>query len=267
MTRPKLSVYVPVYDEVDRLPYALASVRWADEVVVLDTGGFPEVRAIAEQYADKVICHKFQGFGRLRNAGIHACSHEWILSIDADEFCTPELAEEIRRTLQAPDAEAYFIPRRNWFMGRWIRHSGWYPDYAQPKLFRRGSMQYWNESLVHEGWEVAGPIGYLRNPLINFSFRNLSDVLRKIDRYSELGSIQLVASRAHISILEAIFRGFWAFLRIYFLKLGLLDGRAGFMIAINNFFGTFYRYAKAAWKVHGWDTPPPGIDSLSKRRL
>ncbi len=254
----KLSVYIPVLNEEDKIEAALQSVAWADEIVILDTGCTDNTIAIARRYTDRIIAHDFRGFGRLRNAGIDACRHEWILSLDADERCTPELAEEIRRLLDGePSCDAYWIPRRNWFMGRWIRHGGWYPDFCQPKLFRRQALRYDEDDEVHEGWRVNGETGRLRGDIVHFSFRDLSDVLRKIDSYSELGAEKLRRSGKTSSIGKALARGLWAFLRIYVLKLGFLDGRAGLVIAISNFQGTFYRHAKLAWKQHGWDRPPP----------
>lgn len=253
---PKVSVYVPVRDEADRLEAALQSVRWADEVVVIDTGGNPEVRSVAERYTDRIVSHTFQGFGRLRQAGVEACTHAWVLSIDADERCTPELAREIRETLRNPSADAYWIPRKNWFMGRWIRHCGWWPDYAQPKLFLKKALMYADDP-VHEGWSIEGRVGFLHQPVVHFSFRDPGDVLRKIEAYSRLGSAKLLERKRPVSVLSAVLRGLWAFIRIYILKLGFLDGAAGFVIAISNFQGTFYRYLWATWTKKQWDRPPP----------
>jgi glycosyltransferase involved in cell wall biosynthesis len=254
----KVSVYIPVLNEEAKIEAALESVAWADEIVIIDTGCTDATIDIARRYTDRIVPHTFEGFGRLRNFGIDQCTHEWILSIDADERCTAELRDAIRAAIEKDDADdAYWIARRNWFMGRWIMHGDWYPDYCQPKLFRKGSMRYRDDDVVHEGWDVTGSIGYLKGDVLHFSFASLSDVIRKIDSYSELGAEKLASQGKSYGIGKAFLRGLWAFIRIYILKRGFLDGGAGFVIALSNFQGTFYRHAKHAWKREGWERPPP----------
>lgn len=254
---PKVSVYIPVLNEEDKIESALKSVQWADEIVIIDSGCTDNTIAIAQNYTQRIIPYQFEGFGKLRNFGVTQCSHDWILSIDADELCTPELAAEIRSTLASHSThDAYFIPRKNWFMGKWIKHGGWYPDYCQPKLFKKTAMRYRDEDEVHEGWDVQGNIGYLKHDVLHFSFQNLSDVIRKIDSYSELGAEKLFRKNKSHGIGKAFLRGLWAFIRIYILKKGFLDGQAGFIIALSNFQGTFYRHAKHAWKKEQWNKPP-----------
>ncbi len=255
---PKVSVYIPVLNEEDRIEAALKSVQWADEIVILDSGCTDRTIDIAKQYTQTIVTHQFSGFGRLRNAGIDACQHEWVFSLDADERCSQALASEVHELMQQePEHQAYWIPRRNWFMGRWIKHCGWYPDYCQPKLFHRHSMRYCDEDEVHEGWAVEGSIGYLQHDVLHFSFQNLSQLIRKIDQYSELGADKLARKQKASGIPLAFAHALWAFVRIYVLKKGFLDGAAGLMIAISNFQGTFYRHAKHAWKSNRWDQPPP----------
>ena len=257
MQQNKISVYIPVLNEEAKIEDALKSVTWADEIIILDTGCTDSTIPIAKKYTDKIIPHTFQGFGKLRNAGMDACTYEWILSIDADERCTPELAHEIQTTLNAQDLkDAYWIPRLNWFMGRWIRHSGWYPDYCQPKLFKKSKFRYRSEDLVHEDWDLDGTLGYLKHDVLHFSYQNLSDIVRKIDSYSMLGAEKLKAEGKTGGFFKALMRAKWAFIRTYFLRLGFLDGKAGFVIALFNFEGTFYRYLQRSWKESGWDKPP-----------
>ncbi|MBF0282153.1 MAG: glycosyltransferase family 2 protein [Zetaproteobacteria bacterium] len=254
----KVSVYIPVLNEEDKIEDALKSVSWADEVIIINTGCTDNTLEIARRYTDRIVPCKFEGFGKLRNFGIDQCTYPWILSIDADERCTPELATEIRQALAQENlSDAYWIPRRNWFMGRWIKHGDWYPDYCQPKLFKADKMRYRDEDEVHEGWDVKGSIGYLTSDVLHFSFASLSDVLRKVDSYSELGADKLIRQNRSHGIGKAFLRGLWAFIRIYILKRSFLDGWAGFVIALSNFQGTFYRHAKHAWKKNHWDQPPP----------
>lgn len=252
-----LSVFIPVLNEEDKIADALQSVAWADEVVVIDTGCTDRTVDIAQQFGCRIERLPFAGFGNLRNASVALCTHDWILSIDADERVTPELQTEIQRVLDDETSlDAYFIPRRNWFMGRWIRHCGWYPDYCQPKLFRKGALTY-RDDAVHEGFDIHGRVGYLKSDVLHFSFRDLSQVIAKMDRYSTLGAQKMRAQGKTASMASALLHGLGAFFRIYVLKLGFLDGWAGFVIALGNFEGTFYRYAKRHLDDSRAWTPPP----------
>jgi len=252
----KVSVYIPVLNEEDKIRDALESVQWADEIVVVDTGCTDRTIDIARRYTDRIMAHSFAGFGALRNAAVAMCSHDWVLSIDADERCTPELKQEILSTIGRDDAlDAYFIPRRNWFMGRWIRHCGWYPDYCQPKLFRKGALSY-RDDMVHEGFDIHGRVGYLKSDVLHYSFRDLDQVIAKMNRYSSLGMQKLEQQGKQAGMASALLHGIGAFLRIYVLKRGFLDGWPGFVIALGNFEGAFYRYAKLALRQRAGDGEP-----------
>jgi hypothetical protein len=146
------------------------------------------------------------------------------------------------------------VPRRSYMMGRWIRGSGWYPNFRQPQLFRKGSIRYTLEP-VHEGYEIVGvrSIGRLKNAVWQFPFRNLEEVINKMNRYSTLGVPKLAHKR--VSMTSALGHGIWSFLKHYIFKLGFIDGWAGFVIALGNFEGTFYRYAKRYEQVQGWKPP------------
>ncbi|MBI4690356.1 MAG: glycosyltransferase family 2 protein [Nitrospirae bacterium] len=256
----KLSVYILTYNEETKIEAALKSVSWADEIVIVDSGSTDRTIDIAKQYNARIVNVPFEGFGKLRNSAIAACSHEMILSLDADERCTPEVRDEILAIIEEPKADAYHIPRRNYFMGRWIRYSGWYPDYRQPQLFRRSAMVYRDEDVVHEGFVVNGKIGYLKNAIWQFPFRNLSQVISKIERYSNLGVKKLGARGVKGGMTKALVHAIGNFLRMYVLKLGVLDGWPGFVIAMSSFEGSFYKYAKLAEKEFKWDQPPKGME-------
>jgi glycosyltransferase involved in cell wall biosynthesis len=200
---------------------------------------------------------KFNGFGDLRNHAISACSHEWIFSLDADERCTPEAAAEIKIITDSDEAlDVYWTPRRNYFMGRWIKHSGWYPNYRQPQLFRKVAMRY-DLKPVHEGYELLStkPLGYMKNAIWQFPFKNMAEVMHKANRYSSLGAEKI--KHKNISMGSALRHGVWSFCKHYIFKRGFLDGWAGFVIALGNFEGTFYRYAKAMELQKGatWQEP------------
>lgn len=251
----KISVYVIAFNEAEKLAATLASVQWADEIVLVDSHSTDGTADIAAQFGAKVIQVDFKGFGDLRNQGVAACSHEWIFSLDADERCTPEAQAEIlaivrgahsTATTAGSDSEpdCYWVPRRNFFMGRWIHHSGWYPNYRQPQLFRKGCMGY-DLKAVHENYILSSskPIGFLKNAIWQFPFKNFSEVLHKANRYSTLGAERLAGKR--VSMGSALVHACWAFVKHYVFKRGFLDGWPGFVIALGNFEGTFYRYAKA----------------------
>lgn len=241
----KLSVYIIAYNEADKISAALQSVAWADEVLVLDSNSSDDTVKIATDLGATVKQIPFTTFGKLRNDAIALCKYDWVFSLDADERCTPETQAEIRRVLSKPEADAYYVPRRNWFMGRWINHSGWYPDYRQPQLFRKHSMVFDDRDEVHESYSVKGKVGYFKNAIIQVPFQDLEQLVHKMQRYSTLGAHKLERNGKHVSMGTALGHGLWAFIRIYVLKLGFLDGWAGFVLALGNFEGTFYRYAKA----------------------
>jgi glycosyltransferase involved in cell wall biosynthesis len=253
----KISAYILAYNEAEKVADALASVLWADEIVVADSGSTDGTAEIAHALGARVVQIPFEGFGDLRNRAIAECRHDWVFSLDSDERCTREVRDEILSLLAGtPVHDAYLVPRRNFMMGRWIRGSGWYPNFRQPQLFRRDAMRYSNDP-VHEGYELltARPLGQLRNAIWQLPFRNLEEVVHKMNRYSSLGAKKLSSRR--VSMAGALGHGFWAFTKHYLLKHGYRDGWAGFVIALGNFEGTFYRYAKRYEQMQDW-APPPG---------
>jgi glycosyltransferase involved in cell wall biosynthesis len=252
----KLSVYIITYNEADKIAAAVQSVAWADEVLVLDSNSSDDTAKIAVEMGATVQQIPFTTFGKLRNDAISACQHDWVFSLDADERCTPAARAEITQVLSKPNADAYYVPRRNWFMGRWIKHCGWYPDYRQPQLFRKGALLFDDHEEVHESFRVQGRIGYFKTAIIQVPFQNLEQLLHKMQRYSTLGARKLERKGKPVSMATALGHGLWAFFRIYVIKRGFLDGWAGFVLALGNFEGTFYRYAKTATAKLNWAHPP-----------
>jgi len=253
----KVSIYIIAFNEEEKTAAAVKSVLWADEVIIADSHSTDRTAEIAESLGARVIQFDFQGFGKLRNDAIASCTHEWIFSLDSDERCTHEVAEEIRTIINDPtSADAWYTPRRNWFMGRWIKHCGWYPDYRQPQLFRKQALVFNEADEVHEGFEIRGSINHMQYAIRQFPFKDLSQIQDKGKRYSTLGAIKLERRGAEASMGKALLRGLWAFFRIYVMKLGFLDGWAGFVIAFGNLEGTFYRYAKLCERKQGWKRPP-----------
>lgn len=243
-TRPRLSVAIITRDEARNIGPCLRSVAFADEIVVLDHGSSDGTPAIAARGGARVIeTADWPGFGAQKNRAVDACNGDWVLSLDADERVSAALQAEIEAVLAAPRFDVYAMPRRSTYCGRFIDHGGWRPDYCA-RLFRRGTARF-SDARVHERLHTAGPIGRLAEPLLHYSFRSLDDVLAKMNRYSTDSAAMLVARGRRPGLATAIGHGLAAFLRTYVLRLGFLDGRHGFLLAVSNAEGSYYRYVKA----------------------
>jgi glycosyltransferase involved in cell wall biosynthesis len=238
-----LSVVVITLNEEKNIREALNSASFADEVVVLDsfsTDGTPE---ICRGFTDKVFQEEWRGFSGQKQRAVDLAENDWVFILDADERITPGLAEEIKRLMEAgPDRPGYFCPRRNHFMGREIRHGGWYPDYSV-RLFdrRRGRFK---ERAVHEAVKLDGEAGYLKNPMLHFTYDSVSDYLRRMDKYSALAAEELRKGGRKAGIADLFLRPHGTFLKMFFLKRGFLDGIYGFLLAGLYSFYVFSKYAK-----------------------
>ena len=244
--RPKLSAYIITYNEAEKFREAIKTVAFADEIVVVDSHSKDDTVKIAEEYGAKVVQVPFRTFGELRNKAIEACTGEWIFSLDTDERCTPAAEAEIKAIINGADSQdVYFTPRKNFFMGRWIKHCGWYPDYRQPQLFRNGSMHY-DDGKVHEEYIVTStkPMGHMKNDIWQIPFINLDQMLHKANRYSTLSDARLSKKGINPTMWMAFGHGTWSFIRMYIIKLGFLDGWPGFVLSVGSFIGSFFRYAK-----------------------
>lgn len=175
------------------------------------------------------------------------CQYEWIFSLDSDERCTPEVRDEIVAIINSDQAvHIYKVPRKNYFLGRWIKYGGWYLDYRQLQLFRKGSLSY-VEDIVHENYQCYSkkPIGFLKKPILHIPFENLSEMIAKMNRYSTLGVDRLKKRYTEASMSLAFTHTVvWTFLKVYFLRRGFLDGWPGFIIAMGCSYNSFYRYTK-----------------------
>lgn len=241
----KVSVYIIAYNEIDKISDCINSVLWADEIIVADSFSTDGTAEIAKKLGAKVVQIPFEGYGDLRNKALSYCNCDWVFSLDSDERCTPEVCQEIKNIVNNSTLDIYRVPRRNYFMGKWIKYSGWYPNYRQPQLFRNGKMTY-SLDQVHEGFlsKSEEKIGKLKNSIWQIPFKNIEEVVNKTNRYSSLGVEKLQKKGIKSSYLKAFLHAFWSFLKHYIFKLGFLDGGPGLIIAIGNFEGTFYRYIK-----------------------
>lgn len=239
-----LSVILITKNEEANLKECLESVSFANEIIVVDSQSSDKTVEIARSFGAKVeITPHWPGFGPQKNTALSLASQDWILSIDADERVSPELKAEILAITQSNQSQScYEIPRLSWYCGRFMKHSGWYPDYVL-RLFKKGSAKF-SDHLVHERVITNEKVGQLNNHFLHYSFRNFSQVLQKIDSYSTLSAQQAFEQGRRSSIPKAFGKGMWAFFRTYFLRLGFLDGSQGLALAISNAEGTYYRYLK-----------------------
>jgi glycosyltransferase involved in cell wall biosynthesis len=240
----RLSAIVIAKNEARNIEACLDSLRFCDERIVVDGGSDDGTASLAEAAGAKVtVAKEWRGFGPQKNLALSLATGDWVLSIDADEQVSEELAAEIRKTITEGLFEAYEMPRLSTFCGRPMRHSGWHPDYVL-RLFRRGRARF-SDDLVHERVVYDGPVGRLKEPLTHHPVLRLEDALSRMDRYSTARAEMIVESGRRVSFFTGIVRGWWTFIQTYFIRLGFLDGREGFLLAMANAEGTYYRYMKA----------------------
>ena len=240
---PRLSAIIITKDEATNIADCLRSLAFCDERIVVDAGSSDGTLLIARENGARVAAHGWRGFGPQKNCALSLAQGDWVLSIDADERVTPELAAAIKAAVEAGTADGYEIPRRSSFCGRMMRHSGWFPDRVL-RLFRRDRGRF-SDDLVHERVICEGKVARLNAPLLHYPVIRLEDAIRRMDNYSTLGAERIAASGKGVSFFTGIAHGMFAFLRIYVLRLGFLDGSAGFLLAVANAEGTYYRYMKA----------------------
>jgi glycosyltransferase involved in cell wall biosynthesis len=259
--RHTLSVAMIAMNEEANLPRTLESVRWADEIILVDSGSRDRTIEIAQSFGAKTSYHAFGGHGEQKNVALDLCTSDWILLLDADEVLTPELQAEIRALLADPESgpdghppqfNAYWIPRLNLYFGRWIRHGGFYPD-RKLRLFRRGSARLSEGVGPHSTPQFSGPRGRLRGGMLHYAYPTLTIYLEHMSRYSS-EIAQLLAARGRTSrswpafLWNAIANPAATFLYNYVFRLGFLDGREGLILHLNHSVYIHWKFIKA-WKL------------------
>jgi len=241
---PKVTATVITRNEAANLPAALASVAWADEILVIDSESTDDTAALARQAGARVEVRPWPGYSAQKNYAASIASHDWILSLDADERVTPALAGEIKGLLASePPRRGYRIPRISYYLGRWIRGTDWYPDY-QLRLYDRRAGR-WNGRIVHESVALDGDPGVLTCDLQHYPYRDISHHLATIDRYTTLAADQMRAEGRVPSLAGVALHPPFAFLRNYILRRGFLNGGAGLTVSILNSYYVFLKLAKA----------------------
>jgi len=252
---PKVSVTVITRNEAADIGEALASVAWADEIVVVDSQSTDETVAIARRYTDRVVVREWPGYVDQKNYAASIASHDWILSLDADERVTPPLAAELQALKAgAPPEAAFRIPRVTWHLGRWIRTTDWYPDY-QIRLYDRRAAQ-WSGRYVHESVSARGAIGRLRGELQHYAYRDIADHLETIDRYTTYAARQMQEAGQRAGLLQLAGHPPLAFLRNYVARGGFRDGVPGLVISSMNAYYVFLKFAKL-WEIQKQRAPAP----------
>lgn len=241
-----LSLVVITFNEEKNLDRCLASASGlVNEIVVVDSYSTDGTVAIAEKYGARVVQRAFDGYAQQKNFATAQASHDWILSLDADEQLTPGLTHSIRQLLSSPRHFVYKMARLTNYCGQWIRHCGWYPDY-QVRLYNR-TMGRWQELKVHEYWKLtdaSAGMGMLDGDLLHYSFTSIEQHKRKIERYTDLAAEAAVEKGKKGSLPKVIFSPVWHFISEYFFRLGFLDGYHGWVICRLSAWSAYLKYSK-----------------------
>lgn len=240
-----VTALVITLNEAAHIEACLKSVAWADERLVIDSGSTDDTVAIAKACGATVITRTFDGYSAQKNFGASRAAHDWIVSLDADERVTPELAAEMQAALNAPGDHAGFrMPRVTWHLGRWMRCTDWFPDF-QLRLYDRRRAR-WNGRKVHESVTSDGPVGQLTNELQHYAYRDISHHLDTINKYTTLAAEEMHARGRRTGKLELLLHPPAAFVRNYILRGGILAGTAGLIVSVMNSYYVFLKFAKLA---------------------
>jgi len=238
-----LSAVIITHNEENNIRECLESVKWADEIIVVDSDSTDSTEEICRAFGVNFIKESWKGFALQKNSAIEKATRDWILSLDADERVTPELRTEIASLMESGNLkDGYFIARKNFFLGRWIRRCGWYPDYNL-RLFQKGKGLFGIRE-VHEAVQLNGTAGHLKFPMEHHTYKSLEDFMNRLDRYSTLAAKELLKEKKTYGILHIVFRPLYTFISMYFLRLGFLEGYYGFFLSVLYAFYTFLKYIK-----------------------
>lgn len=240
----KLSVVIITLNEEDRIEAALQSVAGiADEVIVVDGYSTDNTCAIAEKFGAAIHRHEFLDFGSQKNFALKQAQHDWVLNLDADERVCPLLKEAILHFKQSADdsCAGYAINRKTFYLGRWIKHSGWYPD-RKLRLFRKSKSRW--SGRVHEALNLEGPTEHMPGDILHYTYRDITDHINRLNRYSHMQAQDMAAKGARLLFLRALLLPPVTFLRFFLWKAGFMDGFPGFIIALVSSWATAMKYLK-----------------------
>ncbi|MCI0469080.1 MAG: glycosyltransferase family 2 protein [Nitrospirae bacterium] len=238
-----ISVVIITKNEERNIEDALASASGFDEIVVVDSFSDDKTVEICRKYTDRIFFHEWQGYARQKQTAVNYAKNDWTLILDADERITPNLKSEIIAALDSRAGYAgFYLPRKNYFLGRWIRHSGWWPDYTL-RLFRK-ELSYIEQREVHEKVIVKGMVGFLKEPIEHHSYRTLSEYITKMENYTAMSAVE-INKRKRYPLISMIFSPPFVFIKMFFIRQGFMDGVRGLILSLFYSFYTFLKYAKA----------------------
>lgn len=259
MGQARLSVIIITKNEALNIEACLDSLTWADEIIIVDSGSTDQTVELSKKYTSMItVTPDWPGYGIQKQRALDQATGDWVLSLDADERVSPELQKEIQTHLQSSDKIAYKIPFISFYCGKKIRFGDWGKE-SHIRLFRR-SKSHFSSTTIHEDLVFtpklqAHEIGTFKSPVYHYSYPEISTVLKKLNDYSTLGALKKFQQNRRATIGTAIMRSLWCFLRGYIFRLGFLDGREGFMLAVSNAEGTYYRYLKLIYLNLNQKTP------------
>lgn len=245
-----VSVVIVTKDEEKNIGDALESVKDFEDIVIVDSFSEDRTVEVCRKYTDRVFQHEWQGYAKQKQIAVDYAEKSWVLILDADERVATELKKEISEAIKSNNYAGYYIPRKNFFLGKWIKHSGWWPDYTL-RLFRK-DVSYVEQREVHEKVIVKGDVDYLKNPLEHYTYWTISDYIKKMENYSTLSAKEIMLKNPEISYAALAFKmtisPVFTFVKMFFIKQGFRDGMHGFILGVFYSFYTFLKYAKALEK-------------------
>ncbi len=241
--KTKISAILITQNEAETLQRCLEGLHWCDEIVIVDSESGDETVELARKYTDKISIEAFKGFGPQKQSAVEKTSHEWVFSIDADEEVTPLLAQEIASVLEQKNrVKGFLIPRKNLYGSKWIRFGGQYPDYNL-RLFSKSHGEFTHQ-IIHERILVSGEVEKLSHPLIHHAYKDLSSMMQKLNRYTNLAAEEKWRQGERVTPLAPLLHLMTHFVKDYFLRFGFLDGHEGFNVTWMKSLGTYFKYAK-----------------------
>jgi glycosyltransferase involved in cell wall biosynthesis len=244
----RLSVTIITLNEEKNIRDCLESIKWADEIIVVDSGSTDRTVDICKEYTDYVFFNPWPGMNEQKALAMQKATNQWVLNIDADERVTPELRKDILKVLEKPEFDGYRFPRKNFFLGRWMRHGGWYPDHVL-RLFRKDSAYYGGINPHDRVIIKTGKVGDIDAPLLHFTYNSFAQYISRQNSYSSSAALELFKRGKRVHPVMIPLRTLWKFIETFIVKRGFLDGSHGLIAAMGASYSTFQKYVKL-WELN-----------------